>query len=138
MLHTIGRDDLLGHAEWSNPKWRDEHRADVQKIIEAWTTQHDKHTVMKAFADNGVPCSATLDTLEVLDNPHMRERGMIQDIDHPKRGITPIPSFPLQLDGEVVPFTASPLLGADNAEIYGELLGVDTQQLAAWQEANII
>ena len=138
VLRTIEQDKLIGHADWSNPQWRNEHRKEVKDLIEAWTTQHDKHAVMKAFSDNGVPCSATLDTAEVLDNSHLRERGMIQDIDHPQRGLTPIPSFPLQLDGEVVPFTASPLLGADNADIYGELLGADAQQLTAWQEAGII
>ncbi len=137
VLRTIGREDLIGDPQWGDPQWRDAHRDEVKALIEGWTTQRDKQTAMKAFADNGVPCSATLDTMEVLDNSHLRERGMIQDVDHPVRGVTPIPSFPVMLDGEVAPFTPAPLLGHDNADVYGEL-GFDAAQLAKLKAEGVI
>ncbi len=59
-------------------------------------------------------------------------------MDHPVRGATSMPNFPVMLDGEVAPITPAPLLGADNTEVYGELLGFDAQRLAELKAAGII
>jgi len=37
-----------------------------------------------------------------------------------------------------VPITAAPLLGADSDVVYGELLGLSAQELAALREEKII
>lgn len=138
LLRAIGRQELIGDANYSDPKWRDSNRELVRDLIESWTQRHDKQTTMQTLSGHGVPCSATLDTMEVLNDPHLRERGMVQEMDHTTRGATPMPSFPVILDGEVAPITSAPLLGANNAEVYGELLGFDTQRLSELKAAGVI
>src|SRR5262244_2068794 len=97
LTEIIGRDDLRADARFATPPARAKHVEDLTAVIEGWTTKHDKHEVMRAFAGRGIPCGAVLDTTEVLADPHLRERGTIFDIEHPTRGTYSMIGSPLRL-----------------------------------------
>ena len=65
---------------------RSKRMAEVNALIEAWTSQRSKFDVMKILADAGVPCGACQDTGDVLNDPHLRARDMIVEVEHPVRG----------------------------------------------------
>jgi len=94
---------------------------------------------MQACAQAGVPCGATLNTLEVLDDPQMRARGMIVDVEHPEYGPIALPGSPMQIsNGGEITYQPAPLLGQHNAAVYEEFFGYDEAKLQAMQEAGII
>ena len=66
-------------------------------MIEAWTEKRPKHEVMAILAGAGVPCGAVLDSAEVLSDPHLRQRGFVTDLEHPRRGVYPMPGNPVRL-----------------------------------------
>ena len=79
------------------------------------------------------------DLHEVLANEHMRGRGMIEEIDHPQLGRIHVPGSPLRYHG--TPQTAavpSPKIGADNTEVYGELLGLTPAEVEALKAEGAI
>jgi crotonobetainyl-CoA:carnitine CoA-transferase CaiB-like acyl-CoA transferase len=73
---------------------------------------------MEALAQTGAVCGAVLDTAEVLENPHLRARGMTQDVEHPVRGRYPMIGCPVRLSDspvEIKPSCASRIfLRGDN------------------------
>ena len=60
------------------------------------------------------------DVSEVMHDPHMHERGMLEWIEHDEIGRIVVPTSPLRFHGaDKVATTPSPKLGQHNAEVYG-------------------
>jgi crotonobetainyl-CoA:carnitine CoA-transferase CaiB-like acyl-CoA transferase len=69
---------------------------------------------------------------EVMHDPHMHERGMLELVDHPELGEIVVPTSPLRLHGvPKTPMHPSPTVGQHNAEIYGGWLGLSEAEIAA-------
>ena len=86
-----------------------------------------------------VPCAPVRNVAEVMNDPHMHERGMLEWIDHPDLGRVVVPNSPIRLHGAARPPTLpSPALGAHNAEVYGDWLGLSDGEIAGLREGGVI
>jgi formyl-CoA transferase len=138
MWKTMGRADVLGDPRFADRKERVNHMDELVAIIENWTGQRTKHEVMRLMGEAGVPCGAVLDTVELLNDPHMKERGMVVTIDHPVRGRFTMPGCPVRLEDSPVDVVSAPLLGQHNAEVYGKMLGMTGQDLERLKQEGVI
>jgi formyl-CoA transferase len=137
LLRAMGREDLLGDPRYDTADARLQHKDEVNALIEAWTMQRSKHEVMKILAGAGVPCGACQDTGEVLNDPHLRARNMIVEVEHPVRGRYVTAGNPVKLSASQVEISAAPLLGQHTGELLREL-GYSERDMAALQEEGAI
>jgi formyl-CoA transferase len=101
---AIGREDLLADPRCVDAPSRWAHREALNGIARAWTGARSKQEVLTTLGKAGVPCGAILDTQEVLDDPHMNARGVIETIEHPTRGRFRVPGCPIRLsDSDAAP-----------------------------------
>jgi formyl-CoA transferase len=134
---------LIGQPEWieqyADTEKRLAQRDEIEATVAAWVRPQTRQSAMQTCAQAGVPCGATLNTLETLDDPHMRARGMIVDVEHPEYGPISLPGSPMHIsNGGEVTYQPAPLLGQHNADIYQEFFGYDEAKLQAMQEAGVI
>jgi formyl-CoA transferase len=135
---TIGRPEVADDPRFTDRKQRRENIELLTKIVEEWTSQRTKQEVMKIIGEAGVPCGAVLDSVELLEDPHLRERGMIVSVDHPVRGKFTMPGCPVQLEDSPVDVVSAPLLGQHNSEVYGGVLGFTDGELQQLKRDSII
>jgi formyl-CoA transferase len=138
LAKAMGQPELISDPRFVNNKTRWQNVEELSAIIREWTGGHSKHEVMRILGDAGVPCGKILDSVEILEDQHLRQRGMILDVEHPTRGKFSMPGCPVQLEDSPVDFRIAPLLGQHNAEIYGELLGLGSERLAELKEQGVI
>jgi formyl-CoA transferase len=121
MLKAMGRTDLIGDARYETAEARWQRKAEVDALVESWTSTLSKHEVMKILAGAGVPCGACLDTGEVMADPHLHAREMIVEVEHPVRGRYITAGNPIKLSASPTTISAAPLLGQHRQEILTEL-----------------
>jgi formyl-CoA transferase len=138
LLKAIGREDLVGHPRYDTNQARSARAAEVDEIIAQWTRQHSKEEAMKIIGEAGVPAGAVFDTLELMNDPSLAERGIIQKIEHPTTGELTMPAWPVRFDGVPPRVKPSPLLGQHNAEILSGWLGIGTSEVEALRAEGIV
>jgi crotonobetainyl-CoA:carnitine CoA-transferase CaiB-like acyl-CoA transferase len=138
LLKAIGREDALPDPRFADPLIRGANCDAVDSMIEEWTSKRSKMEAMSYLAQRGVPCGAVLDMTELLNNPHLRERGMVTEIEHPTRGKIAIVGSPIKLSKSEVKIQPAPLLGQHNEEIYASMMNFSKDDLARLKEEKVI
>ena len=138
MLRVTGLEDKLGGEKYSTPTGRWEHREEVDAAIESWSLQHDKYEVMKILGDAGVPCGATQDTAEILEDPHLIERDMILDMDYPKYGTFKTVGCPIKMSDSPAEITRPPELSEHSAEVLAEFCDVSPEEFEKLKSDSVV
>jgi formyl-CoA transferase len=138
LCNAIGQPHLADDDRFSDARSRAHNVEALTAIINEWTGKHSKHEVMKILGEAGVPCGKVLDSVELLDDPHLKERGMIVTVNHPVRGEFTMPGCPVRLEDSPVEVKAAPLLGQHNGEVYGEMLGMTAGDLERLKTDGVV
>jgi crotonobetainyl-CoA:carnitine CoA-transferase CaiB-like acyl-CoA transferase len=138
LLKAIGREDLVGDARYDTNQARSQRAAEVDEIIAQWTRQHSKEDTMRIIGEAGVPAGAVFDTLELMNDASLAERGIMQTVEHPTTGTYKMPAWPVRFDGMPSRVKPSPLLGQHNAEVLGGWLGIGAAEIDALRTEGII
>lgn len=136
----------MGEPEWSRQeKFRDmrsrkAHEEELDRYIEEWTTVLDHYEVMFRLQQEGVPCAATLDPVELENDAHLRSRGQWTRI-----------RYPFTNDEEVIPgihwhlgrtpgaiYRHAPRLGGDNRYVFQDLLGLHEGEIQALEQQRVV
>jgi crotonobetainyl-CoA:carnitine CoA-transferase CaiB-like acyl-CoA transferase len=86
-----------------------------------------------------IPLAPVRDVGEVMHDPHMHERGFLEEIEHDEIGRVIVPNLPFRFHGaDPVHAIPSPKLGQHNAEVYGDWLGLSKGEIADLRESGAI
>ena len=137
-IGAIGQPELAADSRFQDAESRWEHRDALNAIVSQWTQQHTKHEVLDILGAAGVPCGACQDTGEVLQDPHLKARDMIVDIDYPGRGTYQTVGQPIKLGDSPASISRPPTLGEHTEDILGEICGTDAVTLSELRERGVI
>jgi len=93
---------------------------------------------MKILGEAAVPCSATMDTAELYDDPHLNERGFVKTLPHPEHGEVRMLGFPTRMSANAVEMTPPPELGQHTNDVLSQELGLDANTLVDLRKAEAI
>lgn len=136
---------VMGNPAWSQDerfatvynRWAN--RCELDKFISAWTINYTHYQVMTMLQNAGVAAMPSLSAEEILSDPHVKARDLINQVDHPVMGKKVVinPSWKLSETPAKIR-QASPLLGEHNQEIFGGLLGMSREEIKKLEDEQII
>lgn len=132
LLEVMGRQDLAGDPRFATNRARLDRIEETDEVVAAWTAALTRAEATRRAHASRVPCAPVRDLEEVLGDPHMHERGMLQWLDHPTLGPVVLPSSPIRVHGaDPPPLSPSPAIGEHNELVYREWLGLPPDEIAA-------
>jgi len=139
LLKAMAREDLKDDPRFRTNPDRTANMAETEALVAAWTSSLDKAEVVATAKRYRIPCAPVRNAIEVMNDAHMHERGMLQRVEHPSLGTVVLPNSPLRLHGadRVAP-VPSPGLGAHNEAVYGGWLGLGAEGVAALRAEGAI
>jgi crotonobetainyl-CoA:carnitine CoA-transferase CaiB-like acyl-CoA transferase len=131
--------EQIDSGKFATEAARSENKDELDDIFNAWIKERTKEEAFQILGDAGVPCSPAYSLKEVASHPYLRERGILQEIDDPRLGRMTVLSPRIRFaDEPVVKARYAPLLGEQNDEVFGDLLGLSQDQISTLHEQNVI
>jgi len=139
LLKAMGREELADDPRFATNADRVAHMDETDALVAEWTQSLGKMEVFARTKALRIPCAPVRTAPEIMRDPHMHERGMLEEIDHPELGPITVPNSPLRLHGlGKAPAAPSPTVGQHNAEIYGGWLGLSVEEIADLKAEGVI
>jgi crotonobetainyl-CoA:carnitine CoA-transferase CaiB-like acyl-CoA transferase len=132
MLQLTGHDTDEDRSRFARSADRLRNADALDGIVAEWVAAHDGAEVIAELERNRIPVAPVHDLPGLLTDPHIAARGSLLSLEDPRLGPVTLVAPAPKLSGTPgeVRFTGPPV-GAHNAEVYGELLGLGPDDLAA-------
>lgn len=136
---------VMGNPEWAEEekynsvfdRWQN--RKELDAHMSQWTKDKDTYEMMYTLQDAGVAAMPSLSAEEILNDPHTKARELFTTVPHKVLGeqhvMNPAWKFsetPARIRKQ------GPILGEDNYDVFGNLLGMSEEEIKAMEEAQII
>jgi crotonobetainyl-CoA:carnitine CoA-transferase CaiB-like acyl-CoA transferase len=139
VFRAVGRPDLADDPDYVDPVRRQQRAVELDDMVAAWVADRTLDEALAVLVAHEVTAAPVYDAEQLLADEHLRARGTFTSVADPDLGRVTVQSPVAQL-------TATPgrvdhlgrALGADNDAVYGGLLGLDPDRLAALRRAGVI
>jgi crotonobetainyl-CoA:carnitine CoA-transferase CaiB-like acyl-CoA transferase len=134
LVDALGRHDLAADPAFRTVVERRQNRARLQDLLDA---EFERRTTAEWMTtlEGRLPAAPVYDLPQALDNPYLRDIGMIQHLPHPAQADFRALANPIKLDGRRLPGAVAAPLGADTEALLREA-GYDDAGLAALRAAG--
>lgn len=131
--------ELAENPNYKTISLRVDHHAELKPFINEWCLNYTIDEIVEMLTAAGVPSCPVNTVGKVIADEHISQhREMFPEIDQPIIGKMQITNCPQRLTQTYAgPTKAAPLLGEDNAEIFGAL-GYSNEEIADLKDKGII
>ncbi|MBI4609337.1 MAG: CoA transferase [Candidatus Rokubacteria bacterium] len=136
---AVGHPDLSGDPRFASESQRVANRGALVPLLNGILGERPAAEWLDRLDKAGVPAGRIKSVAEVCESPHLRERGMIVSLPHPKAGAVTFFGVPIRLwDTPGAATVPPPLLGQHTEEILTRLLKLSPAQIARLRADGVV
>lgn len=137
--------DATRHPEWAGDdrfsdaysRWKNQEELD--RLVAGWTINYTHYEVTGILQNAGVAAMPSLSNEEILSDAHFKEQNLAVEAEHPVMGKQVVLGPPWRLSETPARVTrSSPLIGEHNEYVFGELLGMSSNEIGRLMDEEII
>lgn len=124
LCELLGKAELIEDDRFINNAQRTANAKELTNILNEVFITRTIQEWIELLEQAGLPCAPINTVDRIVNDPHIKARNMIVEVEHPVAGNLKMPGVPVKLSatpGEVK--TPAPLLGQHTVEILQEMLG---------------
>jgi len=138
LMETVGQPDMAQDSRLSDNAGRVKHEQEIDEAISLWCQGHASEEILQALEESRVPAGPIYNAEDMLADPHFNERRLFEQVE--------INGKPLKIPAMIPRLSDTPgntnwpglEVGSHNAEILGEVLGLDEASRQQLKEDGII
>ncbi len=135
---VVGRPELATDERFATAVARWKHQDDLDLLVADWAKDRSDYDAMQQLQAAGIAATPSLSNKALFEDPHLKERGLFQQVAHPALGSDWVIGAPWRLSetpGGVR--SRSPLLGEHNHLVLGEL-GFSDDEISRFEAEQIV
>jgi CoA:oxalate CoA-transferase len=142
LFKAMGQPELLQDARFGGRDARVHNHIALHDMVSQWTRTMTTDAAASLLTGFDVPNGPVRDPADAMRDPNLLMRGETTKLEHPVYGAVEdivVGGLPIRMSGSFTGFDKPAVtLGASNARVYGDWLGVDAARLAALKEDGAI
>jgi CoA:oxalate CoA-transferase len=135
----LGLPELLDDERFTTGPRRTANHAQLEPLLNAGFIKKTMAEWVEELGGAGIPCGPLNTIPQVVEDPQVRHRGMIQEVTHPVAGTIPIANTPVRMSRNETGIKGPPpSVGEDTVEVLTELLGMSAAEVEALEAAGVV
>ena len=136
---TIGRPDLIDDPRFDSPALRTEHHAELEPMLNEALRQRTTEEWLREFDAIGLPCGPLNDIPHAAEQPQVKAREMLVEVEHPAGFSLKVPDTPVRLSRTPGGIQGPPpAIGEHTDEVLTSLLGLSAEEIAELRAAEAV
>jgi len=140
LCDAMGMPELADDERFANHLARGEHQEEIDAIVGEWAGRHDAAGLDRVLNEAGVICGPIYSIADIFEDPQFQARDMLLAHHDPEFGEYIGPGIVPKLSETpgAVRWSASWDEGSHNQEIYGDLLGLSSGEIASLRKEGVL
>jgi crotonobetainyl-CoA:carnitine CoA-transferase CaiB-like acyl-CoA transferase len=138
-LARIMGSGMTGDPRFATIAERLKNRDALDAMIGSWTKTKEAFALRDQLQGAGIPCGVVQTGQDLVNDPHLQQRGFIVAVDNPRLGRVVLPNFPLQFtNAKLTRRWEFPVLGRDTETVLRDVVGYDEATIAAHRRDGVL
>jgi formyl-CoA transferase len=137
-LRSLMDDPAADDPRFATMPGRCEHMDEVDAVVARWTRTQRKDAVASGLKALKIPCAPVVTLPELLEDPHVRERGVLRTVTDDRGSFMTLGSPLFLSDSPMVEPVRSGGLGEHTDEVLREELGLSADDITKLRDTGVI
>ena len=139
LMRHIGREDAIEDARFKTAPARMENIEAVEEVVRKWVATKKAQEVEDELAALTLPCAMVADFGDVVNNPHVQARGVLQTMSYPDGTKMPTTGPVMKMSGTPCEIhSLPPDLGQHTEEILRDILKYPEEKIRELRSKDVI
>lgn len=111
---------------------------ELEREIALRTREFEREVLVQKLRERNLAVGPVYNPVDLMEDPALRESGMLVELVHPESGKRVIPGLPVTFSAMQPDYQPAPAIGQDSEEVLGELLGYSRDEIARLRDEKVI